>query len=59
MEGSEETDSTDTTTVDYLSGQDTAVTITLGTEPNSPLAYALGLELHHLIMSKLGDSGGQ
>ena len=32
---------------------------TLGTEPNSPLAYDLGLELHHQIMSKLGYPGGR
>ena len=32
--------------------------LTIGTEPNSPLSYALGLELHHPIMIKLGDPGG-
>ena len=30
------------------------VNITLGTEPNAPLAYATVLELHLLVMSKLG-----
>ena len=32
--------------------------LSLGTEPNDPLAYVLGLELHHLIMTKLGGHGG-
>ena len=32
--------------------------VTLGTEPNAPLAYATGLEPHHPIMSKLGEPGG-
>ena len=27
--------------------------------PNTPLAYAPRLELHNLIISKLGESGGQ
>ena len=31
--------------------------LNLGAEPNDCLAYALGLELHHLIMSKLGGHG--
>ena len=41
----DQTDVTDnaTATDDWLSGEDTVVTITLGTEPNAPLAYALGL----------------
>ena len=33
--------------------------VTLGTEPNDPLAYDPGLEIHHLIMSNLGGGGGQ
>ena len=33
--------------------------LTLGTEPNSPLTYAPGLELHHPIMSNFGDPGGR
>ena len=33
--------------------------LTLGTEPNSLIAYALGLELRRPIMSNIGDSGGQ
>ena len=32
--------------------------VTLGNETNSPLDYALGLELHHPIVSKLGDPRG-
>ena len=32
---------------------------TLGRESNPPLAYASGLEVHHPIMSKLGDPGGR
>ena len=58
-EGVEETESTDTATYNYLSGEDTVVTTTLGTENNAPLAYAPGLELHHPIMSILGYHGGQ
>ena len=50
---------TETKKDDQLSGDDTVVTITLGTETNAPLAYALGLELHHPIMSKLGEHRGQ
>ena len=38
---------------------DTAENIILGTEPNAPLAYAPGLELHHPIMSTLGAHGVQ
>ena len=57
--GGGDTDGKETATEDYLSGQDTVVTTTLGTEPNDPLVYAPGLELHHPIMSKLGEHGGQ
>ena len=39
---------------DQLSGDDTIVSITLGAEHNATLAYALGLEFHHLIMSTFG-----
>ena len=28
-------------------------------DPNSPLAYALGSEIHHQTMSMLGGIGGQ
>ena len=35
------------------------VNITLGTDPNATLDYAPGLELHQLIMSKLGEHKGQ
>ena len=31
--------------------------LTLGTEPDDPLAYAPGLEHHHPIMSTLGETG--
>ena len=55
----EETDRTETATENYLSGKDNVVNITLGKEPNTPLDFALGLELHHPIMSKLGEHGGQ
>ena len=40
-------------------GEDNVANVTLGTEPNSPLAFALGLEYHHPIMSTLGDPGGR
>ena len=33
--------------------------ITLGTEPNAPLAYAPVLKHHHPIMNTLGDPGGR
>ena len=39
--------------------EDTVANVILGTESNDPLAYDPGLELHHLIMSVLGGSGGQ
>ena len=42
-EGTEDAEGTETSTDDYSSGEDTIVTITLGTEPNYPLAYAPGL----------------
>ena len=38
--------------------EDDVAHITLGTEPNAPLAYAPVLELRHPIMSMLGDPGG-
>ena len=31
----------------------------LGTKKNDPLSYAPGLEHHHLLMSTLGETGGQ
>ena len=34
--------------------EDNAANVILGTEPNAPLAYATGLDTHHLIMSTLG-----
>ena len=55
----EETNKTETVIDDNLSGEDTAVNITFRTEHNAPLAYNLGLELHHPIMRKIGDHGGQ
>ena len=58
-EGVEETDGIETTAEDQLSREDTVVTITLGTEPNSTFAYAPGLELHDQIMSKLGEYRSQ
>ena len=39
--------------------EDNTAHITLGTDPNAPLAYDSGLELHHPIMSTLGGNGGQ
>ena len=39
--------------------EDTVEKFILGTEPNDTLSYALGLELHHPIMSMLGGHGGQ
>ena len=38
---------------------DNVANLTLGTEPNVPLAYAPGLEHHHPIMITLGDPGGR
>ena len=43
---------------DYLSKEDTVVNINLRTEPNDTLTYALGLEIHHPIISKLGENVG-
>ena len=37
--------------------KDTAANRILGTEPNYPLDYHLGLKLHHPIMSMLGEHG--
>ena len=37
--------------------EDNIENLTLRTEPNSPLDYALGLEHHHLIMGTLGEPG--
>ena len=39
--------------------EDTAANAILGTGPNSPLASAPGLELHHMIMSIIGGQGGR
>ena len=39
--------------------EDTVANVILGMEPNSPLAYAPLLELHHPIMSMLGGHGGR
>ena len=39
-------------------GEDDMENINLGTEPNSPLAYAPGLKHNHPIMSTLGELGG-
>ena len=36
--------------------EDTVANVILGMEPNALLAYAPGLELHHLIMSMLGGT---
>ena len=57
MEKGEETDRIENATENYLNAEDTVVNITLGTEPNATLSYALRLELHHPIMSKLGEHG--
>ena len=35
--------------------EDNIAHINLGTEPNDPLAYALVLELHHPIITKVGE----
>ena len=37
--------------------EDNVAHVTLGTDPNAPLAYAMGLEIHHPIMSTLRDPG--
>ena len=37
--------------------EDTIENITLGVEPNAPLAYTPVLELHHPIMSTIGAHG--
>ena len=39
--------------------EDNVANLTLGTEPNAPLAYALVLEHHHPILSEIGDPGGR
>ena len=39
--------------------EDTVANLILGTEPNAPIASASVLELHHLIMSKLGGHRGR
>ena len=39
--------------------EDNIAHVTLGTDPNAPLAYAPGLELHHPIMSMLGEYRGR
>ena len=57
-EGGEETDGTETET-DLISGKDTVANVILGTEPNSSLASAPGLELHHLIINMVGGHRGQ
>ena len=45
----------------YRSSQwgDNVSNLTLGTDPNVPLAYAPELEHHHQIMSILGGAAGQ
>ena len=58
-EGSEERYWTENATDDQLSGGDTVVTITLGTDHNAPLVYAPELELQHPIISTIGAHGGQ
>ena len=37
--------------------EDNVAHVTLGTETNAPLIYDPVLELHHTIMSKIGDTG--
>ena len=39
--------------------EDNVANLTLGTEPNDTLSYALGLEHHQPIVSTLGDPGGR
>ena len=39
--------------------EDNVANVTLGTDPNSPFAYAPGLEHHHPNTSSLGDPGGR
>ena len=39
--------------------EDTVANVILGKDPNAPLDYALGLELHHPIMNMLGGYGGR
>ena len=58
-EGGKETEGKETVTADYISGKDTVVNITLGTEPTTPLTYAPGLELRDSIISKLGENIGR
>ena len=59
MEGQQEKDRTDNEADYQLSGEDTEINITLGKEPNAPLAYDPGLEIHYPIMGNLGERGGQ
>ena len=42
-----------------LGGKDTVAFNTIGTEPTTPLDYALGSEHNHSNTSKLGGHGGQ
>ena len=39
--------------------EDNLAHVTLGTEPNAPLAYAPVLENHHPVVIILGDPGGR
>ena len=39
--------------------EDNVAHVTVGTEPNNPLAYAPGLQYHHPIRSSPGGPGGQ
>ena len=39
--------------------EDNTAHVTLGTDPNALLAYDLGLEHHHKIMSNLREHGGR
>ena len=39
--------------------EDKVSQVALGTDTNAPLAYAPGLEHHHLIMSTIGYPGGR
>ena len=39
--------------------EDNLKNVTLGTEPNAPIAYDMVLEHHHLIMSTLEEPGCQ
>ena len=56
-EGEEDPDGTETAAENYYNEEDIVVNTTLETNPNTPLAYDPGLEIHQLIMNELRENG--